>query len=410
MKKTAVLPLLLAAGLMAVSCGGGKQVKDSSKGASSAPSNRGQATGYATIYDNDTALARDRATHDAKNKLVIKILGETVKGTSVMENYELVSNIVEAKSVGLVKNDTIIKHWQEGNVYNVTLEGTVEVAAVEDAIQDILNTYGRPKFMVLIQEKFEGKNNTPGMTETEMIIQEIMGNSGFEFVDAAMTQSLISKERTKMNKAISGNVDEGVQEMLLNDVGAEVIVVGTAETMDQSSAMSAYAKNMKSKSAIVRLKAIDVYTGKIIASISRNAPGIHIESTTASKKAIENVFKQILGKTDADSGEFKMGPFMSTITNKFVKAANERQINVLISGLDYTGLKDFRNAVQQRIRGVKSVNSKGQAGKLSKVEIYFAGKTNDLADELLAKAENLGFAIKVNESYPNKLILDVKKK
>ncbi len=390
-----------------VSCGGGKQKRSgSSSSATTKVKNRGQATGYATIFDNDTALARDRATGDAKIKLVRKILGETISGTSVMKDFEMVSNIVKARSMGLVKHDSIVKQWQAGNEYFVTIEGTVEAAAVEDAIQSILKTYGRPKFMVLVQETFERKRNMPGFTETEMIIQELMGNSGFEFVDASMTQELMKRDRRRMNKAIRGQVNDDVQELLLNDAGAEVIIIGTAQTMDQSAALRAYgASNMKSKSAIVRLKAIDVYTGRILAAISRNAPGIHIDSTTASKKAIENVFKKILGKTDRYTNKFKMGPFMKTITQKFVKAANNRQINVLVSGLDYNGLRKFRNNVSQRIRGVQSVNAKGQLGKAARLEVYFAGKTNEFADELIAKAGNMGFQVKVKESYPNKLVL-----
>jgi hypothetical protein len=275
MKKLLVLALslILAGGL--VSCGGGKQVKDSRKKSGSgttAPANRGQATGYATIFDNDMALARDRATDDAKSKLVRQVLGETIQGQSIMKDFELVSNIVEAKSIGLVKNDRIIKQWQENTEYFVTIEGTVEPTAVEDAIADILNTYGRPKFMVLIKENFEGKQNSPGFTETEMVIQEIMGNSGFEFVDAAMTQKLMQRDRQSMNNAMDGKIGDTEQQLLLNDAGAEVIIIGTADTQDQSKALSAYGTtNMRSKSAIVRLKAIDVYTGSIVAAMSRNA-------------------------------------------------------------------------------------------------------------------------------------------
>jgi hypothetical protein len=414
MKKVLVLVLsLLMAGAL-VSCGGGKQVKDSKNKSGSdatAPANRGQATGYATIFDNDTALARDRATDDAKSKLVRQVLGETIQGQSIMKDFELVANIVEAKSIGLVKNDRIIKQWQENTEYFVTIEGTVEPTAVEDAIADILNTYGRPKFMVLIKENFEGKQNSPGFTETEMVIQEIMGNSGFEFVDAAMTQKLMQRDRQSMNNAMEGKIGDTEQQLLLNDAGAEVIIIGTADTQDQSKALSAYGTtNMRSKSAIVRLKAIDVYTGAIVAAMSRNAPGVHIDNDTASKKAIENVFKQMLGKVDPDTNKFKMGPFMETITNKFVKAASQRQINLLISGLDFGDLTKFRNNVSQRIRGVKTVTSKGQAGKMAKVEVLFAGKTNDFADELLAKAPNFGFELKVTESYPNKLVLVAKKK
>ena len=395
--------------IFSIACGGGKQTKSSSS--KSTESNRGQATGYATIFDNDIALAKDRAIGDAKNKLVIQILGESISGRSVVKDFELVSNIIESKSFGLVKKDVIIKSWQEGTVYYVTIEGTVEVAAVEDAIESILKTYGRPKFMVLVKEKFDGVNNTPGFTETEMIIQQVMGNSGFQFIDSSVIQALSKQDKTVMDNAANGVVNENVQNVLLNNTGAEVLIIGTSDTFDQTAAVQAIgAQNMKSKQAIVKLKAVDLYTGKVLATVSQNAPGLHIEPTTASKKAIEAVMKIILGKTDEYTRKFTMGVFLNQITNSFVKEVNERQINLTINGLDYEGLRTFRNAIAERIRGVKSVESKGQAGTSSRLEVYFGGKTNEFADELLAKASAMGFNVKVTESYPNKLVMNVVKK
>jgi hypothetical protein len=414
MKKGFILALSFILLTVFASCGGGKNVKDdSSSGSSSKKSsqqNRGQETGYATIFDNDTALARDRATDDAKSKLVKKILGENISGSSLMEDFELVSNIVEAKSYGLVKNVEIIKKWQEGTEYFVTIEGTVEPSVVEDAVQDALERYGRPKFMVLVKETFNGKDNIPGFTETEMLVQEIMGNSGFQFVDAAMTQELMKKEKTKMQKAVSGSVSEDVQDLLLDDAGAEVIIVGTAETKAQGAATlkSMGATEMKSRSAIIRIKAIDVYTGDILASTSKQAPGLHIEDETASKKAIEAALKQILGKTD-DEGKFAIGPFMNTIVKKFVKSANAREIKVLIAGLDANELRNFRDQVSNRIRGVSQVMEKGREGKAAKLEVLFAGKTPDFEQELTAKASAMGFEIDVKTSRPNKLIMTAKK-
>ncbi len=414
MKKGFILALSFILLTVFASCGGGKNVKDdSSSGSSSKKSsqqNRGQETGYATIFDNDTALARDRATDDAKSKLVKKVLGENISGTSLMEDYELVSNIVEAKSYGLVKNVQIIKKWQEGTEYFVTIEGTVEPSVVEDAIEDALNRYGKPKFMVLVKETFNGKENIPGFTETEMLVQEIMGNSGFQFVDAAMTQELMKREKAKMTKAVSGTVSEDVQDLLLDDAGAEVIIVGTAETKAQGAAtlQKMGATEMKSRSAIIRIKAIDVYTGDILASTSKQAPGLHIEDETASKKAIENALKQIVGKTD-DEGKFAAGPFMETIVKKFVKAANAREIKVLIAGLDANELRNFRDQVSNRIRGVSQVMEKGRVGKAARLEVLFAGKTPDFEQELTAKANAMGFDIDVKSSRPNKLEIIAKK-
>ncbi len=408
MKKGLIITLSFILLTVFVSCGGGKSVKDDKTSGKQTAANRGQETGYATIFDNDTALARDRATDDAKSKLVVKILGETISGSSLMENFELVSNIVEAKSYGLVKNIEIIKQKQEGTEYAVTIEGTVEASVVEDAVEDALNRYGRPKFMVLVKETFNGKENLPGFTETEMLVQEIMGNTGFQFVDAAMTQELMKKEKTKMQKAVSGSVSEDVQDLLLSDAGAEVIIVGTAETKAQGSETlkNLGATEMKSRSAIIRIKAIDVYTGDILASTSKQAPGLHIEDETASKKAIESALKQILGKTE--DGKFQPAQFMDTIIKKFVKSANGREIKVLIAGLSAADLRNFKDQVSNRVRGVKQVIEKGRDGKAARLEVIFAGKTVDFEQELSAKASAMGFEIDVSSSRPNKLIMTAK--
>ena len=79
MKKGIILLMLFL--FFVVSCGGGKNVK---KDKEATNPNRAQETGYATIFDNDIALARDRATDDAKSKLVRKVLGESISGRSIM--------------------------------------------------------------------------------------------------------------------------------------------------------------------------------------------------------------------------------------------------------------------------------------------------------------------------------------
>jgi hypothetical protein len=400
----------------ALSCGGGKNIKDEKKSEEFSLDEqqkkggpmRGRAKGVAAIFDNDKALARDRALNDARNKLVEKVLGATISGSSVAENYELVKNIIEARSYGLVKNEKIVDEKSDSDMYTVEIEGTVEQAVVEDAIEDALNRYGKPKFMMLINETFEGKMNAPGFTETEILMQERMGAAGFQFVDVQTVQDLMKRQYGRMSKAMNGTVTEDVQNLLLNDVGAEVLIIGTAQTKDQSAVLRSYTANMKSKSAIVRLKAIDMYTGRILATTSKDAPGVHIQSDTASKRAIEAVVKRVIGGKDEETGKSKPGPFMEEIVKQFVKSATHRQINVFISGLDYNGLKKFREEVSNRIRGVQQVLEKGRMGKAARVEIYFAGTTGEFIDELKAKADKLGFEFEIPDNFPNKVTIEAK--
>ncbi|MBN1495813.1 MAG: hypothetical protein JXA07_03535 [Spirochaetes bacterium] len=414
MKKTiSILScLLLLAG--AISCGGGKNVKESSSDFSldqkpdSTPATRDRAKGVAAIFDNDKALARDRALNDARNKLVEKVLGSTITGESVMENYELIKHLVQARSYGLVKKEKIIDEHADADLYTIEIEGTVEQAVVEDAIEDALNRYGKPKFMVLIRETFERKMNPPGFTETEILMQERMGEAGFEFVDMQTVQDLMKRQYGRMSMALNGQVTEDVRELLLNDNGAEVLIIGTAQTKDQSEVLRAYTAQMKSKSAIVRLKAIDVYSGRILATTSKDAPGVHIQSDTASKRAIEAVLKKILGGRDEATGKNIPGPFMEEIIRQFVKSATHRQISVYITGLDYNGLKKFRNEVEHRVRGVQQVLEKGRVGRAARIEVIFAGTTGEFIDELKAKADRLGFDFQIPESFPNRITLQAK--
>ncbi len=414
-KNIAILAsVLVLAG--AVSCGGGKSVKDGQNSSDfaldekpgSTTAARDRAKGVAAIFDNDRALARDRALNDARNKLVEKVLGTSITGESVMENYELVKHLVQARSYGLVKKEKIIEEHADADLYSVEIEGTVEQAVVEDAIEDALNRYGKPKFMVLISETFERKMNAPGFTETELLMQERMGGAGFEFVDMQTVQDLMKRQYGRMSKAMNGQVTEDVQSMLLNDAGAEVLIIGTAQTRDQSEVLRAYTTSMKSKSAIVRLKAVDVYSGRILATTSKDAPGVHIQSDTASKRAIEAVLKKILGGKDESTGASKPGPFMEEIIKQFVKSATQRQISVFITGLDYSGLKKFRNEVENRVRGVRQVLEKGRVGRAARVEVIFAGTTGEFIDELKAKAERLGFEFHIPENFPNRVALEAK--
>ncbi len=406
--------LLLLIGL--ASCGGGKNVKDETntnefsygETIGDAKPVRDKAEGVAAIFDNDRALARDRAINDARNKLVEKVLGTTISGTSMVENFELVKMLIEEKSYGLVKNEKILSENFESDMCRVMLEGTVIPAAAEDAIEDALNRYGRPKFMILISETFERHMNAPGFTETEILMQERMGSAGFEFVDAQIVQDLMKRQYGRMSRAMTGQISQDVQELLLNDNGAEVLIIGTAQTRDQSGVLEEYTKNMKSKSAIVRLKAIDMYTGRVLATTSKDAPGVHTQSDTASKRAIEAVLKKILGGKGEGTGVSRPGPFMDEIIKQFVKSATHRPINVYITGLDYGGLKNFRDQISHRVRGVQQVNDKGRVGVAARLEVLFTGTTSEFTDELKAKAEKLGFQIEIPQSFPNRVTLQAK--
>ena len=125
------------------------------------------ATGYAQIFDNDNSLARDRAIDDAMNKLVGSKLGTFVQGSSVVEDFALFRQLSKRSN----RHGSQLEGAEgrpAGGSFVVTIYGEVYPQAVNDTIESTLRNYGRPKFMVLVKETFEGKMNMPGFTVTAL--------------------------------------------------------------------------------------------------------------------------------------------------------------------------------------------------------------------------------------------------
>jgi hypothetical protein len=260
--------MLFIAGVL--SCGGGAARRAQQPQATDEMV--GEATGIASIFDNDKALARDRAIDDAMNKLVKAKLGTTVTGRSLVQDFALVESIIEASSTGMVKDWKVKEEHSETDAYFVTITGRVFPAAVNETIEATIKNYGRPKFMVLVQESYDGVRNEPGNTVTELTMMQLMGNQGFDFVDSQMTKDLLRKERKVMGKALRGTVGRRCVRMScsMTSRGAEVIIFGPAKTTDQTAAHERIrARNMKSKQANVQLKAVR----RLYAAGSSRVPG-----------------------------------------------------------------------------------------------------------------------------------------
>ena len=63
-----------------------------------------EAEGQAMIKNGDEPAARDRALEDAQRKAVESAVGTMISAETVMENYQIISDRILAKSAGYIKN------------------------------------------------------------------------------------------------------------------------------------------------------------------------------------------------------------------------------------------------------------------------------------------------------------------
>ena len=103
---------------------------------------------------------------------------------------------------------------------------------------------------------------------------------------------------------------------------ARILIIGSTETTDQTSSIKRYNTKMKSKSATIRLKAIDLCTGHILATSSRSAQGEGLLDDMASVYAVKKTLKQMLGEKKGPSGDSSPGPFLHQLEHSLFKNSN----------------------------------------------------------------------------------------
>ena len=83
-----------------------------------------EAEGRGMIKNGDEPAARDRALEDAQRKAVESAVGTMISAETVMENYQIISDRILAKSSGYIKNYTIKSSGADNGIYKVVIKAS----------------------------------------------------------------------------------------------------------------------------------------------------------------------------------------------------------------------------------------------------------------------------------------------
>ena len=118
-----------------------------------------EAEGQAMIKNGDEPAARDRALEDAQRKAVESAVGTMISAETVMENYQIISDRILAKSSGYIKNYTIKSSGPDNGIYKVVIKASVATGNLSsdvDAISALLKRNGMPRDFVVVPEAILG--------------------------------------------------------------------------------------------------------------------------------------------------------------------------------------------------------------------------------------------------------------
>ena len=338
-------------------------------------------------------LTKDAAIEQAKRDAVEKGLGAYISSETVVTETSLSDNIY-SKAAGFVKSFAITKENQgPDDLWEITIDAEVteildEIMRDEAAMQTLLNSMNRPKIIFLIREENLIDNTSTDFSETKLL--SLFYEKGFDVIERQLVAAI--KGEQDYAQALSGDITAAAR--IANQLGAEVIVLGTAKI---SSGGKFY--NMFSGQADINGKIIRTDTGQILAVVP-NAHGkkAHISESTAGTEAV-NMAAEILGKDIIRQLIEKW----STQQSNFIK------VYIVLKNADFSSYMTFESFFQaQTVSGIRNAYSKSFNDGIAEYEVEFEGKTKDLAMGLTRTSPD-GVSFKVTGVSGNRITLEITK-
>jgi len=354
-----------------------------------------EAEGMARILENNTAMARDNAIVDAQRKAVEQAVGVLMSSESVVQNYEIVSDRILTQSAGYITSYDILDEAQNDKEYRVKIRAVIGMGALENdvqAIQHLIQQKGNPRMMFLVSEELVGLKTagvaSADMAQAEVTLQQAFLNKGFEVVDAATVAQNVNREQAI--KAAAG--DAAAAAAICQQFGADVVITVKSSASAGTKILNS---DMKSYQAVVTAKAVRADTASVIASASEQAKQAHIDDLTGGTAAIEKASAKL-----ADT----LIPNILEQWRQDVQTATTVQL--VISNISFVQLKQVKEILSTKIRGVKAVNQRSFQQKTAVLDVDIQGATETLAEELTAQDFN-GLMLDVTGMMGNKIELTV---
>lgn len=365
--------------------------------------------GVAAIIEGNTAIARDNALKDAQRKAVEQAVGAMVASDTVVQNFQLVSDRIYSQSQGYIQNYKISSEGKtEGNLYKMTIQAVVSTTGLKNdlsALGLLLQSKGMPRVLFMIAEQNvgqkqyaywwggkEGSIAQGDMNIVEHTLTEKFLEKGFNIVDYK-----VQSKNINLSPAISEiDITDNTAKAVGKELNAEVVILGKASAKLQGSILGS---GILSSQASISAKVIKVDTGGVIASTSASGAAVHSDEITAGNKALEKVGTEVAEK------------LIEQIVKKWgQEASGSTLVQMVVSGIgNYADFVKFKNAVQDKVRGVQAINHRSLSGGIAVVDIDIKGSANSFADEI-SLIDFKGFTVNVSNVSSNRVELTLSPK
>jgi hypothetical protein len=244
----------------------------------------------------------------------------------------------------------------------VTIEATVRadvVTATWGEVQNVLDQIGRPKIMVSIDERIDGRFEPHSIVESR--IEELFVKTGFDLVSRDAVAEI--RRREAADAQDEGNAAKLAR--LAKDAGAHILIRGSANA-DRAGVENLYGTPAAFYNCDVQAKVYTADTGKLLASESvpaarRGLRSHHEFSPQAARAAL--VAATFPRSEEHREPALAIKLFESVMEQWSTQISAGGDIELEVEGVDFKTFVDLKKALAglERVRSVDGDFSKGTA-------------------------------------------------
>jgi hypothetical protein len=261
-----------------------------------APAQAPAASDVVTVEAEGEATTKELALKMALRAALEKGGKQEIFSDTKVQNYQLLHDTIISRAQGIVKDYKVVRETPVvGGTFKVVIRAQVSKSALARSwgeVQNILKQMGRPKILVWINERIDGRPEEQSILETN--IEERLLKSGFDLVAKKAVDAIRQKESA--DAAAENNVKK--LQAIAKDAEAHIFITGTANA-NQAGIENLYGAPVAFYNCDAQLKVYYTDTGDMLASkgipnTRGGARGRVQFSPQAGKMALANVCDDLL--------------------------------------------------------------------------------------------------------------------
>ena len=295
-----------------------------------------------TITVTGAGMDEEEALRDAMRKAVEQGAGTFIYSHSQTKDYALVRDTVLARAAGFIQNRTVLsKREMEDGTWEVRIKAEVSVRGIQDAwgaVTTMLQQIGRPKIMVFINEKIDGRAEQDSTVQTR--IENLLLASGFLLVNREQLKEIDKKD---LEAAVAEDNPAKVQ-AVAKRFGAQLFISGSANAAAGPQRVVSGVQLFPYQ-ADANIKCYRSDTAQLLSSIpGEPTRGVDRVGRSAAKKSLDEQAKRIAPRVRFDILRFWQDALSGT---------GEVQLHVEL--ITFRQSMDLKKVLEQ-FKNVKAVN------------------------------------------------------